>query len=65
MPRGGKREGAGRPNGTTIQKEDALCVQVAVRLTQSEKQRLEEAAKECGLTVSKLIHKILSEKLFD
>lgn len=62
MPRGGKREGAGRPTGSTsVHKEDSLSVQVAVRLTEGEKKRLEELASQSGLTVSKFIHKILAE----
>ena len=62
MARGGKREGAGRPVGSTsVQKENSLSVQVAVRLTESEKKRLEELAAQSGLTVSKFIHKILAE----
>lgn len=63
MPRGGKREGAGRPAGSLgIRKENALSVQVAVRLTVSEKKRLEELAAQSGLTVSMYIHKILAER---
>lgn len=57
MAWGGKREGAGRPVGTTI--ENALSVQVAVRLTENEKKQLEERAKAANLTVSKYIHKLL------
>lgn len=63
MPRGGKREGAGRPAGSLgIRKKNALSVQVAVRLTVSEKKRLEELAAQSGLTVSRYIHKILAER---
>lgn len=59
--RGGKREGAGRPFGSkTTNEENALSVQVAVRMTISEKAQLEERAKKENLTVSKYIH----EKLF-
>lgn len=63
MPRGGRREGAGRPAGSLgAHKENALSVQVAVRLTESEKKRLEELAAQSGLTVSRYIHKVLAER---
>ncbi|WP_294016079.1 hypothetical protein [uncultured Treponema sp.] len=63
MPRGGKRDGAGRPAGSLgTRKENPLSVQVAVRLTESEKKRLEELAAQSGLTVSKYIHKVLAER---
>lgn len=58
---GGKREGQGRPKGTTgAYKEAPKSLQVAVRLTAEEKARLECLAKSAGLTVSKYIH----QKLF-
>ncbi|MBQ6780267.1 MAG: hypothetical protein IJP62_03430 [Treponema sp.] len=57
MPKGGKREGAGRPFGAkSVTEENALSVQVAVRLTANEKAELESRAKSKGLTVSKYIH---------
>ncbi len=60
MPKGGKREGAGRPFGSrSVSDENALSVQVAVRLTEAEKAKLEERAKIAGLSVSKYIHKLL------
>lgn len=60
MPRGGKREGAGRPVGTkTVAEENALSVQVAVRLTVDQKKELESRAAREGLTVSKYIHRLL------
>ena len=60
MPRGGKREGAGRPKGAiSVPKEKALSLQVAVRLTESEKAELEARAKAAGVTVSKYIHNLL------
>lgn len=60
MPRGGKREGAGRPFGSkSVPKENLLSVQVAVRLTADEKKLLEERAAAESLTVSKYIHKKL------
>ena len=60
MPRGGKRNGAGRPIGSkSAPKENLLEKQVAVRLTQNEKNLLEKSAKEKGLTVSKYIHELL------
>lgn len=60
MPKGGKREGAGRPFGArSVLYENALSVQVAVRLTADEKKQLESRAAGEGLTVSKYIHKIL------
>ncbi len=60
MPKGGKREGSGRPVGSkSVTEETALSVQVAVRLTVSEKQELEKRAKAQSMTVSKYIHKIL------
>ncbi len=62
MASGGKRVGAGRPKGTTgAYKEVTRNLQVAVRLTEDEKKRLEQLASESGLTVSKYIHKLLSE----
>ncbi|MBO7122958.1 MAG: hypothetical protein J6V90_06740 [Treponema sp.] len=58
--RGGRREGAGRPVGTkTVTEENALSVQVAVRLTACQKKELEKRAAQEGITVSKFIHKIL------
>ena len=63
MASGGKRTGAGRPKGTTgAYKEVTRNLQVAVRLTQDEKARLEQLAAESGLTVSKYIHKLLAER---
>ncbi len=58
--RGGKREGAGRPVGSkTVTEENALSVQVAVRLTADQKKELEIRAAREGLTVSKYIHRLL------
>lgn len=60
MPRGGKRKGAGRPSGSrSVLKDDALSVQVAVRLTVAEKTELERRAAAAGMTVSRYIHDIL------
>ncbi len=60
MPKGGKREGAGRPKGTTgAYKEIKMDVQVAVRMTAAEKEALEARAEAAGLTVSKYIHSVL------
>ncbi len=60
MPKGGKREGAGRPFGAkSVSEENALSVQVAVRLTVEEKKLLESRAASEKLTVSKYIHKML------
>lgn len=60
MPRGGKREGAGRPFGSrSVPEDNALSVQVAVRLTAAEKAELERRAAAERLTVSRYIHKIL------
>lgn len=60
MPRGGKRNGAGRPVGSAVVlPANALSVQVAVRLTVSEKKALEERAAANGLAVSKYVRKIL------
>lgn len=54
---GGKREGQGRPKGTTgAYKENPKSLQVALRLTAEEKADLERRAQEAGLTVSKYIH---------
>ena len=47
MPKGGKREGAGRPFGAkSVTEENALSVQVAVRLTANEKAELESRKKQ-------------------
>ena len=63
MAWGGKREGAGRPCGSsTVAKENALSVQVAVRLTVDEKKILESRAALENLTVSRYIHKMLFQK---
>lgn len=60
MPKGGKREGAGRPPGSkSVSEKDALSVQVAVRLTADEKKSLENRAANENLTVSRYIHKML------
>lgn len=60
MPKGGKREGAGRPFGTTgAYKEIKKDLQVAVRLTAEEKRQLEERAAAENLTVSKYIHLLI------
>lgn len=57
MPRGGKRDGAGRP--AYEDSNSRLNVQVAVRMTANEKQELEKRAKMAGVTVSKYIHNLL------
>lgn len=60
MPRGGRRAGAGRPQGSrSVRTDNALSVQVAVRLTASEKTELERRANAERLTVSRYIHRIL------
>ncbi len=60
MASGGKRNGAGRPKGTTgAYKEVTRDQQVAVRLTADEKRTLEERAAAASLTVSRYIHSIL------
>ena len=62
MASGGKRAGAGRPKGTTgAYKEVTRNLQVAVRLTEEEKARLEQLAAESGLTVSKYIYRLIAE----
>lgn len=53
MARGGKREGSGRPVGTTI--ENAKSESVQIRLTKEQKQALKQMAEESGMTVSELI----------
>lgn len=57
---GGIRKGAGRPFGSTgSYKEVIRNKQIALRVSDTEKQQLEERAKAENLTVSKYIYKIL------
>ena len=60
MPRGGKREGAGRPAGSSsVPKEKALSVQIAVRITPGEREVLERRAAAHGITLSRYVHELL------
>ena len=60
MPRGGKREGAGRPVGrSSVPREKALSVQIAVRITPGEREELERRAAACGTTLSRYVHELL------
>ena len=53
MPRGGKREGAGRKSGST--KNDARSAWIAFRCTENEKQQIKELAAAQGMSMSEFI----------
>lgn len=62
MEWGGKREGSGRPKGSTgsykeIKKD---CI-ISIRITREEKELLEKKAAENGLTLARYIYKKITD----
>lgn len=55
MPRGGKREGAGRPSGTTKDMSEIKSRRIVLLLTPAQEEKLKADVAAAGTTIPKYI----------
>lgn len=56
MPRGGKRAGAGRPQGSgTVAADQKVCKAVTIRCTEGQEREIKRRAADAGKSISRYI----------